>query len=291
MTTPIKVVLMLVIWALYSFFAYTGFLSHCCQGAAAGSGDSSADAAKNAAAAAAVAEAEKKDFQRYPIDFKWLNAEADTNEGFAAFKQSQLATMTADNILEITGLYHDGEPAPEGFANMGFARATSIRNLLRAELPDDARVALKARLVDEKEGVREGYFEGGSFKWIEAEKTAAETVEELDDRIIIRFPYNSTQKDYSPEVDNYLKKLADRVKETDEKISITGHTDNTGRVDYNNKLAQNRADAIKGILVRHGVAGNLIATHSRGPSQPVATNDTEEGRHENRRVEVRLNKN
>ncbi len=293
MTTPIKVLLMLVIWGIWSIIAYRGFPLNCCGGGVAGENVQS-EANKGGAAdaaTAAVAGADAKTFQRYPVDFQWLSAKANTNEGFSTFKQSALAGMTDDNIFEITGFYYEAEAAPEGYDNMGFARAASIRELLRAELPDDSRIALKARLIDEKEGVREGYFEGGDFKWLAPEKTAAETVEELDDRIIIRFPYNSTKKTYEPEVDSYLTKLAERVKTSGEKISITGHTDNKGQADYNQKLGQSRADAIKSILVGHGVASDLISTASRGQTQPVATNNTEEGRHENRRAEVRLIKN
>ena len=48
--------------------------------------------------------------------------------------------------------------------------------------------------------------------------------------------------------------------------------------------------AIKNILVKKGVDANLIQTNSKGESQPQASNETAQGRHENRRVEVRLNK-
>ncbi|HMR42403.1 MAG TPA: OmpA family protein, partial [Saprospiraceae bacterium] len=68
----------------------------------------------------------------------------------------------------------------------------------------------------------------------------------------------------------------------------TGHTDNVGEADENMKLGARRAGAIKDILVKSGVNANQITTDSKGESQPVASNDTEEGRHDNRRVEVRL---
>ena len=217
MTTPIKVLLMLVIWALYSFFAYTGLLSHCCLGGNAVTDGAGSEKTEAAAAAAAVSGAETSDSKRYPIDFKWASIQANTNEGFDAYKQSLLANATTDNILEITGFYHEGEATPEGYENMGFARAASLRELLKSEFGDDERIRLKARLIDETDNIRNSFFEGGAFKWLEAEKTVAETVEELDDRIIIRFAYNSTEKDYNPEVDAYLGKLSQRVKETGEK--------------------------------------------------------------------------
>ena len=290
MTTPIKVLLMLVIWALYSFVAYTGLLSHCCPGGSIVS-DGAGSEKSEAAAAAAIADAEKAELKRNPVDFQWASVQANTNEGFDAYKKTLLTKATADNILEITGFYHEAEPTPDGYDNMGFARAASLRELLKAEFPDEERIRLKARLMDEADGVRNSFFEGGAFKWLEPEKTAAETVEELDDRIIIRFPYNSTEKDYDPVVDEYLTKLSDRVKQTGEKIALTGHTDNKGKPDYNVQLGQRRANAIQSILVRNGVPDGQITTATKGATQPVATNNTDEGRHENRRVEVRLNKN
>ncbi len=53
----------------------------------------------------------------------------------------------------------------------------------------------------------------------------------------------------------------------------------------------NRANAIKGILMKNGVQEDQITTKSMGQTQPVASNNTDEGRHDNRRVEVRYLKN
>ena len=74
-------------------------------------------------------------------------------------------------------------------------------------------------------------------------------------------------------------------------VQIVGHTDSVGSPNYNRKLSQKRAAAVSQYLVSKGVsAGNLQAT-GMGPSKPIASNDTEEGRAQNRRVEfVVLNK-
>ncbi len=282
MSVPFKVIIMILVWLLYTIFAYKGCLEQCCTlaGVEEEAAVSAVDSTETSPPVAA----------RYPIDFQWSNAKAFTNDGFDALKQRLLAEMNDGNILEITGLYYEEEPKPENFDNMGFARAEAVKQLLLDSISAD-RIHTRARLIDETEGVREGYFEATSFKWLEPEKTVEETVEELDDRIIIRFAFNSTEKDYDPDVEAYLTKLAERVKQTGEKVSITGHTDNVGSDTTNMALGQRRARQIAGILRDKGVSSDQIITDSKGESQPVDSNDTEAGRHNNRRAEVRLIKN
>lgn len=69
------------------------------------------------------------------------------------------------------------------------------------------------------------------------------------------------------------------------RIRIVGHTDNVGSDQANMKLSQGRADAVKEALVKRGIAQERIETIGMGKRQPIASNDTEEGRAQNRRVE------
>lgn len=68
-------------------------------------------------------------------------------------------------------------------------------------------------------------------------------------------------------------------------ISIQGHADNTGEESFNNPLSNNRASSIKDYLVNVGVDADRLSTKAFGESMPKASNDTEEGRAINRRVE------
>ena len=71
------------------------------------------------------------------------------------------------------------------------------------------------------------------------------------------------------------------------KIHVVGHTDNTGGVDSNIKLSQERAEAVLQALVReHGIAAARLRSYGCGQFAPVASNDSEEGRAKNRRVEL-----
>lgn len=73
----------------------------------------------------------------------------------------------------------------------------------------------------------------------------------------------------------------------DLKIEIQGHTDNIGKRDYNLSLSGKRAETVKSFLVLYGVDPSRMATKGFGPDNPVASNETEEGRALNRRVELK----
>jgi OOP family OmpA-OmpF porin len=69
-------------------------------------------------------------------------------------------------------------------------------------------------------------------------------------------------------------------------IEIVGHTDNVGSDDYNMKLSEQRAAAVRDFLIKKGVDDTVIITTGMGESMPVASNSTPEGRAQNRHVEV-----
>ncbi|MBI4645859.1 MAG: OmpA family protein [Bacteroidia bacterium] len=72
------------------------------------------------------------------------------------------------------------------------------------------------------------------------------------------------------------------------KVEISGHTDDVGSDETNNKLSKNRAQAVTDYLVKSGIDPNRIITKGYGETRPVAFNNTEEGRQMNRRVEFKI---
>jgi outer membrane protein OmpA-like peptidoglycan-associated protein len=72
----------------------------------------------------------------------------------------------------------------------------------------------------------------------------------------------------------------------DVKVEVAGYTDNTGTVEYNEKLSWRRADAVRTYLIDKGIAAERLTAKGYGESNPVADNATEAGRSENRRVEL-----
>ncbi len=84
-----------------------------------------------------------------------------------------------------------------------------------------------------------------------------------------------------------VKNLADFMKQYPAThVEVAGHTDSVGPDAYNQKLSQRRADAVKQVLVKDGVAPNRVTSVGYGESRPVADNATEAGRAINRRVEA-----
>lgn len=77
----------------------------------------------------------------------------------------------------------------------------------------------------------------------------------------------------------------------DTDITIFGYTDSTGRLEFNQKLSEDRAASVRAYLISKGLAANRFQTTGMGPQDPIATNDTPEGRAKNRRVEFAITAN
>ena len=72
------------------------------------------------------------------------------------------------------------------------------------------------------------------------------------------------------------------------KLQVEGHTDSIGSDDYNQQLSEARAEAVRDYLVQQGISADQITARGLGKTQPIASNDTPEGRQQNRRVELVL---
>jgi len=72
-------------------------------------------------------------------------------------------------------------------------------------------------------------------------------------------------------------------------LQIEGHTDSVGSDEFNQQLSERRADSVRDFLAEQGAAASAMTAHGFGKTQPVATNDTSEGRQRNRRVELVVN--
>jgi outer membrane protein OmpA-like peptidoglycan-associated protein len=72
----------------------------------------------------------------------------------------------------------------------------------------------------------------------------------------------------------------------DIKVAVNGYTDNTGTIAYNEQLSQQRAETVRTYLVQQGVPSGLVDAKGFGPNDPIASNDSPEGRRQNRRVNL-----
>lgn len=102
----------------------------------------------------------------------------------------------------------------------------------------------------------------------------------------VKFPVN--KHELSKEAETKLSEFAGRLKAENKNVylEIQGHTDATGPAEYNHKLGEARAEAVRRCLNKQGIALNRMSTISYGKDEPVDSNRTKEGRAKNRRVVV-----
>jgi OOP family OmpA-OmpF porin len=86
-----------------------------------------------------------------------------------------------------------------------------------------------------------------------------------------------------------LDKLSSVLRENGGKVTVNGYASSEGTAAYNLKLSKDRANSVKTYLVNSGVNASQVATKGNGEANPIASNDTEEGRIQNRRVETARN--
>ena len=100
--------------------------------------------------------------------------------------------------------------------------------------------------------------------------------------------FDTGKADVKPESDATLKEIAKLLQDhADLKLYVVGHTDNQGAFDMNMDLSRRRGDAVVKVLTdKYSVAPARLRSAGDGPTSPVASNDTEDGRSKNRRVEL-----
>ncbi|MGH9341491.1 MAG: OmpA family protein [Acidobacteriota bacterium] len=168
------------------------------------------------------------------------------------------------------------------------ARAQAQRQALEAaqEASEAQRQAADARQKaeqarQEREEAREKMFEALS-RVAETRETARGLIVSLPD---ILFDFNKAA--LKVQAREILSKISGiLLVAQDYQLSVEGHTDGIGSDEYNLKLSRQRADSVHDYLVQAGLSPGIITTVGFGESKPVASNQTDEGRRQNRRVEI-----
>ena len=94
-----------------------------------------------------------------------------------------------------------------------------------------------------------------------------------------------------PQYFELLRNVKDYAEQNDLRLTIIGHTDSKGTDAYNMALGMRRAVAVRDKLIEFGLdPARVLSVESRGESEPIAPNDTEQGRFENRRIEFKATK-
>jgi outer membrane protein OmpA-like peptidoglycan-associated protein len=127
-------------------------------------------------------------------------------------------------------------------------------------------------------------------KYIVVEKNVALQPIDIGSRIVLRnifFDFNkATLRDESTaELDRLINLLTTY---TTLKIEISGYTDNKGSAEYNQKLSESRAESVVDYLVAHGITASRLTYKGYGKDDPIATNETDDGRQQNRRTEFKI---
>ncbi|MCK9264049.1 MAG: OmpA family protein [Desulfomonilia bacterium] len=119
------------------------------------------------------------------------------------------------------------------------------------------------------------------------------SVTRIDDRIILNMPssitFETDSAELRPQFYDVLNSVSQVLEEYEKTlVNVAGHTDSTGAASYNQTLSEKRARNVAQYLIAQGVNPTRVAAEGMGENQPVASNQTPEGRQANRRVEITL---
>jgi len=177
-------------------------------------------------------------------------------------------------------------------AATGAAAGAAIGGIIGNQTGSTARGAILGAIVGGAAGAVIGHQMDQQAKEIDASVEGA-TVQRVGEGIAVTFDsgllfaYDSDVIQSAARAN--LTELANSLKKYPEsQLLIVGHTDDTGSDSYNQGLSQRRSDAAATFLQSQGIARSRIQTSGRGESEPVATNESDAGRQQNRRVEVAI---
>ena len=110
----------------------------------------------------------------------------------------------------------------------------------------------------------------------------------FDNGILFDFNKSTLKPAAKAELDKFAAEMSDM---TDTNINVYGHTDNVGSAEANKKVSEQRASSVANYLAGKGIAKDRLVAEGLSYDFPVASNDTEEGRAQNRRVEIYISAN
>lgn len=184
-------------------------------------------------------------------------------------ERARLAAMTADELrAAATRREQEAREEVAQARRLTEAQATEIELARReAELAAEAAASLQRRL-----------------ELMELRQTDRGTVITLGD-VLFASGQTTLESDARARLDDVAELLDS---EPQKRVRIEGHTDSTGAADLNQRLSQQRAEAVMAALIELGIAAERIQAIGMGEAFPIASNETAEGRSRNRRVDVIL---
>lgn len=218
-----------------------------------------------------------------PLSFAWNGADAVQGNGYDAWQKEQVKNLGPSDTLVITTWYYSGET---GARDLALQRAEKMKALFAGIAGSRIKVVTDSLARTADEAYKTSRFEAAGFSVAQKQNSL---VKKLDNRILIYFASNSSAKQLEKEVDDYLTTLAAEMKNDTRRVTATGYTDNVGDDAKNLALSLRRAEFVRTALLAKGVDSSRVSAAGKGEADPLAGNDTEEGRKQNRRVELIIN--
>jgi len=193
-----------------------------------------------------------------------------------------------ERILVLTGLYQNAETNGCNADNLGLGRAETVRQLLVDKGAPESQINIAASNENLLDMVDDKIMGGVRYNFISGDLTDVE--QRLRDKnITLYFGTNQDDILLDEEQVKYFNDLKYYLsRNEDAKALVIGHTDDEGSVSGNKRLSRKRAERVRDFMTEEAINIDQIITKGMGPDEPIATNDTTEGRSLNRRVEITI---
>ena len=202
-----------------------------------------------------------------------------------------LATHLQDNrdrILVLSGLYQSAETNNCSADDLGLGRAESVRQLLVDKGAPSDQIRLRSDNQNILDMVDDKIMGGVTYSFINGDLTAVED-RLRNSNITLYFGTNQRDIFLDAEQVKYFDDLKFFLNQKpDASAVVRGHTDDKGSASGNKRLSRKRAEFVRDFMIDKGIDSDQISHIGVGPDEPIATNDTEEGRAKNRRVEISI---
>jgi outer membrane protein OmpA-like peptidoglycan-associated protein len=203
-------------------------------------------------------------------------------ESVAASAAGQRATEAAARAEVAAGARAQAEQQRER-AQTGQAQAESAARQA-AEQASQARTELDSIRKQREEELNQ--MQQALSRVVETRRTAHGVVMVLPDSV---FKFDFDSSDLKPRNRELLSRIAGiLLVSKGYGLSVFGYTDDVGTREYNQKLSERRADAVRNYLVQAGIDASIVNTKGYGKTNPLVTGETEQARAKNRRVEIAL---
>ncbi len=212
------------------------------------------------------------------------NGDVEIPEAMLSFKDSVFDFLNKHQGKEllISAKYLESEGEP-----IGLNRAKFLKNVLTKSGINPNRILPKAVLSDYSYDDSSSNGDGIAMLFRNASEETSKLVEDsiMNKTLYSKFGSDEFKPDrtlqgYAYELKYYLEKYPTK------NAMITGYTDNVGEAASNHTLGLSRANKVLDFLISEGIEANKLKASSKGELEPIATNDTEEGRAKNRRITI-----